>query len=70
MNSPKSSASVAEGAVSALGVSTCGFAGANIPTGLYLARFLAILFFLFFSFCSGKASAFMTGSLMQSRKVS
>lgn len=72
MNSPRSSASLAESALveAVLGVSDCCFAGANMPTGLYFVLFLAILFFLGFSFSAGRASAFMIGSLMQSRKVS
>lgn len=72
MNSPRSSASVAEGALldMVLGASTCGLAGANMPTGLYFALFFAIRFFFGFSFSAGRANAFMIGSLMQSRKVS
>jgi hypothetical protein len=52
------------------GASVCGFAGANMPTGLYFARFFAVRFVLVFSFSAGKANAFMMGSLMQSRNVS
>jgi hypothetical protein len=69
MNSPRSSASVPDGVLVA-GASVCGFAGANMPTGLYFARFFAVRFVLVFSFSAGKANAFMMGSLMQSRNVS